>query len=178
MHKPFHVPFHQKSSEENAMGPFQKAAGLGTAVLLAEEPPTRWQYSEKVFSVLRRLVRHTVRGRVYAPLTVGRRTTTDDDDGRTGRTDRGRRRRDGRRTDAGQDRGRRRRNGRRTTTTDDGRRRRTDENIHFIQKTLKKWKRSFVVKPTFQPRISTILCTNINTYISNGFPIPWGPLVA
>ena len=52
--------------------------------------------------------------------------TTDDDDGRTGRTDRGRRRRrDGRRTDAGQDRGRRRRrrrNGRRTTTTGDRRR--------------------------------------------------------
>ena len=67
---------------------------------------------------------NTVRGRVYAPLTVGRRTTTDDDDGRTGRTDRGRRRRrDGRRTDGGQDRGRRRRrNGRRTTTTGDGRR--------------------------------------------------------
>ena len=62
-------------------------------------------------------VSHTVRGRVYAPLTVGRRTTTDDDEGRTGRTDRGRRRRrDGRRTDGGQDRGRRQRQGRRTTT--------------------------------------------------------------
>ena len=53
--------------------------------------------------------------RAVLDLQVG-----DDDDGRTGRTDRGRRRRrDGRRTDGGQDRGgRRRRNGRRTTTGD------------------------------------------------------------
>jgi hypothetical protein len=47
-----------------------------------------------------------------------------DDDGRTGRTDRGgRRRRDGRQTDAGHDRGRRRR----TTDDDDGR---TAYNFH------------------------------------------------
>ena len=36
----------------------------------------------------------------------------------------------------------------------------------------------FVVKPTFRARICTILCRNMNTYISNGFPMLRGPLVA
>ena len=102
------------------------------------------------------------------------RTEDDDDDG----TDAGRTQDRTEDDDDGTDDGRRRR------ATDDGRRRRTDDklkNYHIsneFQWFLRFYKSNLGIKHTIQQRIHTIFCMSKATYISNGFHMLCGRLVA